>query len=215
MIGTEQPVDVGAEQRFALTGGLPTETRQMVMNDTTRMDWLWRTRKFAELAALAESELPKLNFMGETSALKSRWGEALLRLGRQKEAAILYSDALKLARDMATRPMIDPTGNDPRLSRALALCGMGDEAVAVMRRGVEAMPRETRLSDRWDCEIKLAEVYARLGRAPECVALLAELLNAPTGLTVPMLRIDPTWDKLRDDATFEAQLADPQNHAPL
>jgi hypothetical protein len=45
--------------------------------------------------------------------------------------------------------------------------------------------------------------------------LLAKLLRVPSGLTVPMLKIDPAWDNLRDDPEFKALLADPKNSAPL
>lgn len=215
MIGSDQPAEVNAEQRFALTGEFPTETARAKMNYLTRMDWLWRERKFRELAALAEAELPKLKFMGEISALKMRWGDALSRLDRQKEAAVLSTEALSLARDIATRPLVDPTANDTRVGQALARSGLGDDAIAFARRGVEAIAAERHQSERWDREIKLAEIDAQLGRAPECVAVLATLLQAPTGLTVPMLRTDPIWDNVREDAGFKALLADPKNSAPL
>ena len=185
------------------------------MTYVTRLNWLWRSRKFAELAALAEAELPKLSFLGETSALKLQWGEALQRLDHQTESAVLFADALDLARDIATRPLIDPTANDPRLGRALALSGRGDEAIAALRRAVEGTPPETRQSDRWERQSKLAELYATLGHTRECVELLAELLRVPSGLTVPMLRLDPAWDAVRSDAGFKALLADQKNSAPL
>jgi hypothetical protein len=37
----------------------------------------------------------------------------------------------------------------------------------------------------------------------------------PSGLTVPMLKVDPVWDNVRDNAGFKALLADPKNSAPL
>jgi hypothetical protein len=37
----------------------------------------------------------------------------------------------------------------------------------------------------------------------------------PGGLTVPMLKVDPVWDNVRDNAGFKALLADPKNSAPL
>jgi hypothetical protein len=30
-----------------------------------------------------------------------------------------------------------------------------------------------------------------------------------------MLKVDPTWDNVREDAEFKALLADPKNSAPL
>jgi hypothetical protein len=48
-----------------------------------------------------------------------------------------------------------------------------------------------------------------------CSPLLAELLRVPCGLTVPILKIDPAWDPVRNDPGFKALLADPKNLAPL
>jgi hypothetical protein len=44
---------------------------------------------------------------------------------------------------------------------------------------------------------------------------LSKLLRVPSGLTVPMLRVDPAWDNVREDTRFKALLADPKNSAPL
>ena len=61
----------------------------------------------------------------------------------------------------------------------------------------------------------LARILARASRTRESVALIKQLLAQPSGLTVPMLRIEPDWDNLRDDPEFKALLADPKNSAPL
>ncbi len=212
--GMSPSADATAEQRYALTGELPSSLSQI--GTANRVEWLWRSRKFAELAAHAEAELPKpKSGMVEIFTLKTRWGEALRRDGRTAEADTLFADALHLAEDTATRPTQFPWLNDLRLGRIQALLGRGDEAVAAALRGVEWTPRATRLSERWDHEIKLAEVYAVLSRPRDCVPLLATLLQAPSGLTVPMLRTDPIWDNIRDDAGFQALLADPKNSAAL
>ena len=68
---------------------------------------------------------------------------------------------------------------------------------------------------RWTREIALAKIHACVQRPRECVELLADLLREPCGLTVPMLRVDPDWDNVREDAGFKALLADPKNSAPL
>ncbi len=214
VIGANPPADVTAEQRYTLTGELPATLSQI--GTTNRAEWFWRARKFTELAAHAEAELPKpKSGMVEIFTLKTRWGEALRLAGRSAEADTLFADALHLAEDTATRTTQFPWLNDLRLGRIHALLGNSEQAVAAARRAVESTPRTTRLSERWDHEIKLAEVYAVLRQPRDCVPLLAELLRAPSGLTVPMLRTDPIWDNLRDDAGFQALLADPKNSAPL
>jgi hypothetical protein len=56
---------------------------------------------------------------------------------------------------------------------------------------------------------------AYLNRPRECCELLARLLLVPSGLTVPMLKVDPTRDNVREDLAFKALPADPKNSAPL
>jgi len=54
---------------------------------------------------------------------------------------------------------------------------------------------------------------SNLARPRECVELLAKLLRVPSGLTVPMLKVDPTWDNVRDAPAFKALLM--TFHPPL
>ena len=68
---------------------------------------------------------------------------------------------------------------------------------------------------RWTREIELAKIYAHAKRPRECIELLAKLLRLPSGITVPMLKVEPDWDNVREDAAFKALLADPKNSAPL
>ena len=54
---------------------------------------------------------------------------------------------------------------------------------------------------------ELAAVYALLGRQDEAIEQLEYLLTVPSYVTVASLRIDPTWDSLRDHPRFQALLA--------
>ncbi len=92
-------------------------------------------------------------------------------------------------------------------------------AAAVKRDGVgqyfsERSPT-AQVKTHWKREAVLAESYAYLRRSGECIEVLGKLLRVPGGLTVPILRVDPVWDNIRDDARFKALLADPKNSAPL
>jgi TolB-like protein/Flp pilus assembly protein TadD len=57
---------------------------------------------------------------------------------------------------------------------------------------------------------ELAAVYVRLGRRDEAIDQLEYLLTVPSYLTVASLRIDPTWDPVRDHTRFQALLEDYQ-----
>ena len=78
-----------------------------------------------------------------------------------------------------------------------------------------ALTAEPEKSRRWTREAGLAELHAMLGREREAIDLIRQLLLVPSGLTVPMLRVDPTWDKLRENVEFQALLSDPRNSVPL
>jgi hypothetical protein len=53
------------------------------------------------------------------------------------------------------------------------------------------------------------EIYAQLGEADAALELIELLLAMPAGreISVPLLRLDPTFDPLRRDPRFEALLA--------
>jgi len=53
----------------------------------------------------------------------------------------------------------------------------------------------------------LAVVYATLGEADSAVKELGTLLSVPSWISVPLLRVDPTWDRVRGDPGFRKLVA--------
>ncbi len=51
-----------------------------------------------------------------------------------------------------------------------------------------------------------AQIFAWAGEPGKALELIEHLLAVPAGLTVPMLKVDPGWDVLRNDARFQALL---------
>jgi len=124
-------------------------------------------------------------------------------------------EAKNLMETLNAEPAFDVSERDRRLAVTLARLGQADEAIAAGRRYVAASSPTNQVRSRWGREIELAELYAYLNRPRECCDLLAKLLRIPSGLTVPMLKVDTSWDNVREDPAFKALLADPKNSVPL
>jgi len=52
-------------------------------------------------------------------------------------------------------------------------------------------------------------VYCRTGNHAKAIATLSELLAAPGILSPALLKVDPAWDPLRDEAAFQRLVAGP------
>ena len=50
----------------------------------------------------------------------------------------------------------------------------------------------------------MAQIYSLTGEVDEAFRLIDHLLETPNGLTIPLLKLDPVWDPLRNDPRFQA-----------
>jgi serine/threonine-protein kinase len=123
--------------------------------------------------------------------------------GDVRTARVYFDSAAKVLQGRSrARP------DDPALHSALAFAyaGLGrrDAAIREGRLAVEMRPPS---KDTWygvDMLRNLAVVYATLGEADSAVKQLRVLLSVPSGISVPLLRADPTWDPVRHDPGFQA-----------
>lgn len=108
---------------------------------------------------------------------------------------------------------------DPRLhgSLGVALAGLGehDEAVRHARRAVELMPVEEEAFRGPHRLEELARVHAMTGRREEALKTLRRLLEIPSFMSVPWVRIDPRWDPLREDPRFASMLENLEGDSSL
>jgi tetratricopeptide (TPR) repeat protein len=196
--------------RFALYGTLPAD------GAAAGEVWLRRARQFPDLLAAAEQGLAKSAL---TDLDKLRWldvqSDALNWLHRPEEAKAAARTQLILADRLRPTDPNDVTKIAGYRMWALARLGRVEDAIAAGKRLVEAIPSTEQFRVRQSAEVKLAELYAYMNRPHDCCAILTKLLRVPSGLTVPMLKVDPAWDNVREDAGFKALLADPKNSAPL
>src|SRR5438128_10405700 len=86
----------------------------------------------------------------------------------------------------------------------LATLGQKEEAINEGKRAVELLPESQDALDGPQGTASLAQIYAWTGEFDEAFRLLDHLLDVPNGLTVPMLKLEPMWDPLREDPRFQA-----------
>jgi TolB-like protein/Flp pilus assembly protein TadD len=98
----------------------------------------------------------------------------------------------------------DDAARHAMLGQILAALGQKDAAIAEGKRAVELQPESQDAFDGPQVSVHLAEIYAWVGEHDEAFRLLDHLLHTPNGITVPLLKLDPVWDPLRQDPRFQA-----------
>ena len=101
---------------------------------------------------------------------------------------------------------------DPRRhsSLGIAYAGLGrkDDAIREGRRAVELMPVSR---EAWRGSFRLlnlAQIYTRVGELDLALDALDDLLSRPTdAISAPFLKIDPTWQPLRNHPRFQELIA--------
>ena len=131
------------------------------------------------------------------------WYEAIIAraAGERERAHAKFGEARHIFEQrLVTKP------DDPRTLAVLAQVDAGlnekERAIAEGQRAVQLMPVSR---DAYDSALVLqglAQVYTWTGETERALTLLRELMNMPGYLTYGYLRIDPSWDPLRNDPRF-------------
>jgi eukaryotic-like serine/threonine-protein kinase len=163
---------------------------------------------WTRLDSTAQTALDQLTvdqFGGDSGSYFLGRGRILQYRGRAAEARV-YFDSAAAVLERRSRALPDDPTLLASLGYAYAGAGRRVEAVAEARRAVELRPPG---EDTWlgvDMVRNLATVYARLGMADSAVRQLQLLLAVPSWISLPLLRVDPTWDPIRRDPAFRQLL---------
>jgi TolB-like protein/Flp pilus assembly protein TadD len=165
-------------------------------------------RKFDELIGILERSSAEKS-RGETSAPISKAflkATAYSAMKDEGKARGNYEEA----REKAEKAVQESPEDGPRRALlGLIYAGLGrcEEAVAEGKRAAELLPETKDAFDGPILVMSRARISMMCGDFDTALALLDRSLQTPAGITVHELRLDPVWDRLRNDARFEQMLA--------
>ena len=123
-------------------------------------------------------------------------------LGDKVKAQAAFERARVLA-ERLVRESPDDSARHAQLGQILAGLGQKDAAINEGKRAVELRPESQDAFDGPEVTAALAQIYAWTGERDQAFSLLDHLLLTPSGITVPVLKLDPVWDPLRKDPRFQ------------
>jgi TolB-like protein/Flp pilus assembly protein TadD len=91
-------------------------------------------------------------------------------------------------------------------AKILAYLGEKDAALAEAQRATDLLPESKDAFGGPDITAGVAEVSCIVGENGRAIELLDGLLGRPSSITVPILKLSPAWDPLRNDPGFQALL---------
>src|SRR5262252_3241049 len=162
-------------------------------------------RNFPEALAVAE-KFPGELLIVETSA---PFPKALLKgivhqlQGDKPTAQTEFEQARIISENLLREAPEDPARHAQR-GLILAALNRKQEAIAEGKRAVELLPESQDAFAGPQCTASLAQIYALTGEADDAFRLIDHLLETPNGITIPLLKLDPVWDPLRNDPRFKA-----------
>jgi TolB-like protein/Flp pilus assembly protein TadD len=156
-------------------------------------------RKALELVSLLPDDLIAVTFSISKDQLYA-WIYTLM--GEKKLARSHY----EAARESLEKKIKDDPENSQlhgRLGIVYASLGFKEEAIRECKLLVELYPpSKDAVFGPYQMAV-LAAIYAIVGEHDEAIDMLEDLLSGPSPISIPLLRIDPTYDPLRDHPRFQ------------
>ena len=132
-------------------------------------------------------------------------------LGEDARARASYERAKDILERAVERNPIDPSRH-VLLGQTYAGLGRKDDAIREGKRAIELRPESQDAVDGIRMSLGLAQIYTILGEGDMAIELLEHCVASPCGVTRNSVKLDPTWDSLRNYPRFQKMIA--QNSFP-
>jgi TolB-like protein/Tfp pilus assembly protein PilF len=121
-----------------------------------------------------------------------------------KEKARSAFERARPSAEKALRESPDNAFRHALLGEILAGLGEKEAAIAEGKRAVDLLPESQDALSGPKATLELAKIYTWTSETDQALQLLEHSLSTPSGITVPLLKVDPVWDPLRSDPRFQA-----------
>jgi TolB-like protein/Flp pilus assembly protein TadD len=195
--------DLGAAEKvFSST---PPENDPEGLITWARAWILMLERKFPDALQVLEGFRGETMFTNTTAPCPKAFVEGTIHLlqGDKTKAQVELEHARQVSEKLL-REAPDDSARHGQHGLILAALGQKQEAIVEGKRAVELLPESQDALDGPQATVTLAQIYVCTGEFEEAFRLLDHLFSVPSNLTVPMFKLDPAWDPLRQDPRYQA-----------
>src|SRR5437870_2409717 len=162
-------------------------------------------RRFDQAGRVAEkiSDADLTTFPGALCGKYSIIGAIKRAMGDETGAREALIKAKAFAEDLVKQNP-DAAQAHAQLAGILARLGEKETALATINRAQALLPETKDAFGGPEITMAAAEIHALVGDADGAIALLDGLLQRPSPVNVPVLKLDPLWDPLRKHPRFQA-----------
>jgi TolB-like protein/Tfp pilus assembly protein PilF len=193
------------DQAVAVVNAAPSGIEKERYIAEVQLYGLLLQRKYRELLTIAENLNDDVLAHSADGLFAKYMTIGMARLALRDEAsarpALLKAKAMAEQQAQQVGAFKEADGH-AKLGTALAFLGEKDAAIASAVRATELLPES---KDSFYGPVMtevLAHVYATVGEAEQAIEILEGLLTRPSQVTVPLLKIQPVWDPIRNHPRF-------------
>jgi serine/threonine-protein kinase len=133
---------------------------------------------------------------------------------KQSELAQVFFDSTRIFLESELEERPDDHRIYHNLGLAYAGLGLKEEAIRMGETAVQMMPISRDALTGTTPLRDLARIYTMVGEYDSAIGQIEYLLSIPSQISVPRLRISPTWDPLRDHPRFQKLIAEETQDSP-